>query len=498
MQADVAGTSAAKSRLEPPYGAVVADPPKGTARTLLRGSSAQVSSRAVSLVCQFVHFAIAARFLAPSTFGSYVAATALLAIAAAVSEFGLGTTTVLELADHGDPVMVRRAQWLISALGVAAWLPAAALAAFVLHGTVLVAFLALTPGYALGRLEIPAAAWCQHRLQFFVLSAAEMLDKFLPVAALLLVVGVAPWHTWSADGRLAVIGATVGAGSVLSLSVVSFRAHLGKIPRGATRLWELLRRGLAVGALNTVSIINARLDQVILALVGYRAGLGAYGIASRLVDAGIAVMVAAGSVSLPLLAQRAGDDRVRLARAMAQAAALLAVAAGLMMFYLAPQLVMLLGGKQYREGVWLARLLAPAVVAIVLNAIPGQVVLVQHSAGKLIGRSTAVVAGNAVLLVILVNAIGIRGAAVATSVAEVAGLVVVTVLAGRLLPRSIDLQLSLGPVGGFLLASFGARFVAARAGGGAGVLVAVAGLAIVIRGPLRQLAEHRAAAVPAA
>ncbi len=463
----------------------------------MRGSSAQVASRVTSLACQFASFAIAARFLAPATFGGYVAATALLAIAAAVAEFGLGTTTVLELARDGDPATVPRAQWLVSLLGVAAWLPVAALAAFVLHGSVLVGLLVLTPGYALSRLEIPAAAWRQHRLQFVTLSAAEIVDKLLPLAALAVIFGLASWHGWTANVRLAVIGGTVTAGSTVSLFVVTFRAGLARVPRGAMRVWHLLRRGLAIGTLNTVSIINARQDQVLLAIVGYRVGLGAYGIASRLVDAGIAVMVAAGSVSLPLLAQRTGAARARLAHTMEHAAAVLAVGAGLAMFYLAPQLVTLLGGREYQSGIWLARLLAPAVVAIVLNAIPGQVVLVEQAARRLIARSLAVVAGNALLLVVLVNVFGVRGAAVATSVAEVAGLAVVTVLAHRTLPGSVNLRVTLLPVGGFLLASFGTRFVVDRAGLAAGSVVAAVGLIAAVRGSLRELLAARRQPVPA-
>ena len=409
-------------------------------RALARASTGLSAARGLTLLLQAAHFALVARLTDPATFAGYIAATALVTIAAAVAEFGLVNTVVLRRQSQPPE---RAGDVLAQAVGASARLAAVSLALalpvawLVLPAAGRTAFALLVPWFLVSCWRLPFVAERRFRLDFARLAAADLADRGIPLAALVPVALVG--GAWSGTVQLAVVGLGLLLGALVAQVVLA--------PRRPLRTWlprrrpvmppgELIRQALPLGATGALSLVHARVDQVVLAGLGFGAGLAAYGVAYRLFDAALALAVAAGAVTFPALARARGAERDRVVRVQSALLGALAVVAGLAVLLLAPQLVRLLGGDRYPEAVGLVRLLSPALVLAVLNLGVAQVAIVEGKARELL-RVSALCAGvNLVLNLALDPRFGPTGAAFATVATEALGLVLVARVATRARARA--------------------------------------------------------------
>lgn len=431
-----------------------------TERTLVRASAGLATTRGLTLCLQAVHFAVAARVLPSRSFGGFVVATALLMIAGALAEFGLVNTTILALERRrgeerrvlGDAVA---ASWVMTGTAVVL---ATIVARFVLPTEGWLAFCMLVPSTVAAGLQQPFIAYRRHRLQFTRLAVADVVARTVPVMGLLPLLAVG--HHWSAAVQLAVLGMGLLVGAVASLALL-FAPGTGFAPGGGgvERARRMVLDALPLGTTSSMSFVHTRVDQVVLAGCGFRLQLAAYAVAYRLLDAVLALVVAAGGVAMPVLSRAPSRDRRSLAATNAALLGVVALVVGVVGFAVAPQVTGLLGGERYRSSAWFARLLCPALVVSVLNLGAATVAVVEGQASRLAWVAALAVGLNLALNLLLDPRYGPRGAAVATVASEAVGFALVAVLARRSLPGSLPLSTIALPAAGFLVGSFGARAV---------------------------------------
>lgn len=466
---------------------------------LVRASSLLSATRGMTLVLQAVHFAIVARLLAPDAFAGFVAAIAVISITQALAEFGLLNTVVLRMSrrevEHRE--VVAQSVTAVALLFTAALAVSLPLAFVVLPAAGTTAFLLLLPWFAASCLQLPFVAARRHALEFPRLALADALSRVVPVVAVvpLLLVG----RQWASTAQLVGVAAGLGAGSLVGLAVLVPSHWKGPFRRSGVRpAGRLISESVPLGATGALSLVHTRVDQVVLSGYGFRLQLGAYAVAYRLLDAALAVVLAAAGAAFPMLAAKSGRDRVELARLEARLLAVVAAALGIGVFCAAPQLVTLLGGDRYRAGAGFARLLAPALVVSVLNVGPAQVTIVEGKARSLLRIAALGVFCNLALNLGLDRHYGASAAAMATVASETLGFVLVARLAARSLPRSVPVSAAATSITAFLVGSFGARWawhsVSPLAGAALVALALAMAARIVLRpGPVAQGSEPEAA-----
>lgn len=162
-------------------------------------------------------------------------------------------------------------------------------------------------------------------------------------------------------------------------------------------------------------LVSGRLDQMVLSLTVSARELGLYAVAVSASLLVLPVTSAFGAVVYPRIARATGDEaRTGLERKALLGAAIVAGAAQFSVLVLAPTVLTILFGSEYRPASSTLRILAVAGFAFALNQTLGDVL---RGRGAPLAVSVAEAAGAAVtmvLLVLLVPRWGIDGAAIAS------------------------------------------------------------------------------------
>jgi len=403
-------------------------------RTIARRSGIGVAGKLATLGLQTLHFALLARWLDASTFGTLMAALALLLILGGLAELGLTSGAVLALAEGREERTVVAATLRGSFALVGLALAVAAVAtAVLLRGDARLAVVVLVPWFVLSNVDVAFLAVHQHHLRSGRIAAADLASRTV------LLVAVLPLREVG-DGSAARLLAWVGLGFLASelaslAIVVRGVPWRGGVARGEP--WAMARRALPIGMTNASSMVHARSDQVILDAMGRRSGLAAYAVAARINEAVLSLANAAGAVSFPVIAQAAGADRDLAVRRFGRIACVVGALAAVGVFALAPQLLLLLGGPRFESSSDLARILTLALAVSVANLPFAQSVLARGRAARLLRLSITFAVANIVLTVALVVVLDESGAALATATTEVVGFLAVAWVAHALAPRSV-------------------------------------------------------------
>jgi PST family polysaccharide transporter len=456
-------------------------------------STLQVAARIVALAALAGQLAVAARFLEPADLGALVAALAILGIAGAFSEFGLTNTIVLALTRGRDAAAVLGDAIRASiALGVLAVAGASLVAGLVL-GEDAWAFVCLLPWFVVSRAAVPLIGVAQAQHRFTRIASADASGRV--AAVVLTAVAWQVGSSWSAETRVAAVAAGLLAGAVLSFVILV----AGTVrPRRGDGGWAMFREAFPVGMTNGASFIHARIDQVVLGAFGFRRALADYGVAYRVVDASLAAALGVATVALPVLGRTEHEDRGEIGVMLAGFVGVLALGLGLLVFWFAEPIVVILGGEQYRDAVPLLRLLAPVLVVSLLNMVPAHLALVHGRARVLARVAIGLVVVNVTLNLLLVPAFAATGAAVTSIVTETLGLLVVSEIAARVV-HGMRWSAIFGTLAAFLLLTVGAAG-AASLSPAAGVAVGAIGAAVavaVLLQPVRLVVHDACASRPA-
>lgn len=185
------------------------------------------------------------------------------------------------------------------------------------------------------------------------------------------------------------------------------------IDRGTIR--DVARFGIHSLAGGLPWLVNGRLDQLVLSIAVPARELGLYAVAVSASLLVVPVTSAFGAVVFPRIAKAGGaGERSGLEWKALKGSAVAAGAAQLAVFVLAPGVLSVLFGAEYRDGSAALRILAVAGFAFALNQTLGDVL---RGRGKPLTVSVAEMAGVVVtilFLIVLVPRWGISGAATAS------------------------------------------------------------------------------------
>jgi O-antigen/teichoic acid export membrane protein len=361
---------------------------------------------------------IIARALGPTFRGEYAAVIAWFGVALVLGDLGQAAATTFFVARDSprasDYVATSRTIMAISGTAVAA---VGLLAVPVLPS----GSHAMAWGYRLAFLTCLASlvgASYTAALQATSLRRWNLVRTFQPslFVAVVAVLYLAERLTFMT--ALAALSLTVVARTALTLALCRNQGLTGgRADLGLAR--PMTHYGLSQLAGSTPTVLTARLDQLVLSLAATPAALGHYAVAVSLTGLAVPVVSAAGQVSFPRLASQAlsGAGMHRLQRGALLTSASIGTTLMLALGLGASWLVPAVFGAGYRDAVPLVWLLAPGGVFLACGQVCGDLLNGRGRPLVVARAQGAAAAATILLLAALVPAIGVAGAALASSAA---------------------------------------------------------------------------------
>lgn len=405
-----------------------------------------MAGKVASLLLQLASFACLTRLLGASRFGDLAAGLAAVGMLAAIAEFGLTATLVVQLSRTHSPRELLRAGRLASAISGAVGLVVVALAVYLLFPPrSRLSFWVLLPSSAVELASIVLLAYWQYRLSFGRLARAAVSGQAAAAASLgvLLLAG----RRWDETIQLLAVGSCLLLAALVTLALLRppglgppERQSLADQLSGAR---AVLVGALPVGFAGSLSLVHMRADQVVLATLGYRRALASYAVAYQVVQGVVVGLGTVGVVGFTLMARGGEGERAGHSRRAVALLCVLGVLGAFGVVQLSPVAVEVLGGRHYTGAVRACRLLAPVVMLSVANTMAGRVLIVAGRARLLGAVAGSALALNVALCLVLVPRLGIAGAATATVASEALGVLLVVVFAERALATSQPILLLL-------------------------------------------------------
>ena len=412
--------------LGPPSPFDIGEPDLGTRpqRSLGRNAFETIVFRGAGLPLSFAVSVVTSRFLEPAGRGAFV--LALLSVTMAAAIFGsIGTAVSREF----DRAPSRRRVAFVEALltTIAVSFPVTIVLAVIdlalaQPGYRRIAFVAVALLPILVTQTVSGALLALGRLRLWnglqLLSSGGTLVGML-VFVVLLSKGVTG----------AVFAWTLAQGIVGVVAVVGARdlwLPLPKIAWAGNRAFVMLVYGVRLGLVNLLSLINYRIELIILQLY---AGLHAVGIYSLAVSLGELVWLGSSAVAAALVAPMVTGEVEPAAGLVARAARnvlVLAVIGGTVLASAAPFLVPPLFGSEFRASVAPLLVLIPGIVLFAPGSTIANFFSIKVGKARYSFWMTALsAAATAVAAVIAIPRIGVLGAALASTVGYAGTMLVV-------------------------------------------------------------------------
>jgi O-antigen/teichoic acid export membrane protein len=319
--------------------------------------------RVAVLVLGLLATALLTRFLGPEGFGHFRTAVAFLGIAIALADLGLASLFVREIslpdADQrrliGNALGLRLVLAGIAiaiAIGVAFVLP--------LHAQDRLGIVGGAFGFLAYSVHLLLFGLYQQKLRQEGVVLAEVTGGIVLALLILLFAwaGADPW--WFATA--------MGLSYVFTLILTMIAAQ--RLVRFGLRLepevwWHLIKNGAPLAVVWTLSALYTRADTVLLAILHTPTEVGLYGVPVKIYDSLIGISLLFVGMFAPLLANTARRDATAFQAHLQNALATLAIgtigiALGIMAT--APELVRILAGPEFLDGVPVLRLMAGLLV----------------------------------------------------------------------------------------------------------------------------------------
>ncbi len=322
-----------------------------------------VGGRVSLLLLGLLTTALLTRFLGPEGFGHFRTATAYLGITIAVADLGLASLFVREISRRGadQTRVIGNALALRLALAGIAMAVAVALAFLLpLDHADRLGILGGALGFLAYSLHLLLFGLFQQKLRQGGVVLAELTGGLVLLAAIVVFarLGAEPWWFVVAMGLSYVF--------TLVLTVLAARRLVRFGLRFEADVWRhLIREGAPLAIAGTLSVLYLRADVVVLALMHPPAVVGIYAVPAKVFDSFIGIVLLLVGLFAPLLANTARVDaagfREHLANALAAVAiGTIGVAVGIVA--LAPEIVRLLAGAGFDQGVPILQLMATLLV----------------------------------------------------------------------------------------------------------------------------------------
>ena len=341
----------------------------GVARASRHTLLAQVATQASRLVVSVV----LARLLTPGEFGVVAAAMVVMVVAWQLTD--LGTAAVIIQREDMDDVLVSSVFWFNIALGVVlsalTVVGAGPLAAALGQPDAAPAIRLLAAVSLLGALGNMHHALLRRRMQFGRLATIAIANAAVNAA---LGIGLA----LAGAGIWALVVGTVSGVAVSTATAWWFEHWRPRATCSARRLREVARFSIHFFWSNTLAVVFAQLDKVIISRMLGGAPLGIYAVAQRTVLSPVsAISTAVSTVSFSAFA-RGQDDPARLRSGASRAAGvvtLVVLPAMVGLAVLAEQAVAVVYGPQWEAAVPVVQVLAPVAAVQALACVTASVML---------------------------------------------------------------------------------------------------------------------------
>lgn len=385
--------------------------------------------------CLFVFFLLLPTLMAIEDVGRFtIAYTALLLLLQPLAETSLGLI-VTKYTARGELAMVRAAfagaaRALPLVLGTL-WVASLLAPVSPVLTAVLLAYLGLILYQSL------VFAYLRGRQRMRMEGVVGGLEKLASLAALL---GL--WRAGVAGPLLPALALLAMACTGWLLMLALHRAELAELRAalrgaeggGAARWVELVREGVALGAVGLVGFLYFRVDVLMLGAMSGAAEVGFYFTASRCVEATFIVPTVLMLVFLPRLARerQLRGPLVRMAWVLGGLGILACAATAAAIGWVIP----LVYGPGFERIAVLVRTLAPAIVAVYLGYLFTQALVVLDLQRRYLAIAIAGLALNVACNAVLIPSLAGVGAAIATVATEVLVTVAAALSALRARPRA--------------------------------------------------------------
>jgi O-antigen/teichoic acid export membrane protein len=410
--------------MDPPERDLLDSPAAGS--VAVRGGSVRVAGYFAGILLTVGSAALLFRHLGVQDTGRYVTVLALVAIVAGVTDIGLTTIGIRELAVR-DEAAKRRLMGnllglriVLAVVGVAVVTAFAALAGFgadMVIGTPLAGLgvIAISMQSTLG---IALAA----QLRLGWLTIVELVRQAVVVAGTVALV--------LAGAGLLPFLALQGPAALVALVLTAWLVR-GTVPlRPAFRADEwraLVREVLPYSAATIVATIYFRAALIVLGLVSTETETGYFGAAFRVTEVLLTLPTLIVAAAFPIFSRAARDDHERLAYGVDRVFQAALVAGGGLSLALvlgAPFAIDVVAGPGFEPAVDVLRIQALGLMLSFVSTTLFYSLLSLRVHRAILATACVALAVNLVLTGVLGGAHGATGAAVATVIAELAGIVV--------------------------------------------------------------------------
>lgn len=421
----------------------------GAGPVAIRGGALRGAGYGVALLLSAASVPFVYRHLGTVDFGRFVLVTALITLVAGFTEGGLQAVGTREYAlragSERDRLMrnLLGVRLAVTGLGVLAALVFALAAGYdriLILGTA-VAGLALVIQSVQTLLAVPLTA----RLRLGWATIADLLRQtiFVVLTLTLVVLGASlgPFFWAAVPAAIASLILT----AVLVRRLTPFRPAFDPAD-----WWLLVRDTVPYAAAIAVNVAYFRLAIVLMSLLASELETGYFAASFRVLEVLLPIPSVVVGAVFPILAVAARDDARRLAYAsqrIFEVAVIAGVGLVLGVVIAAPTIISVLAGEAGEPSVEVLRIQAPALAATFVAVACGFPLLSLRRHRALLAANAAALAVSMVFCLTLIGPLGARGAALATTAAEV---VLASVTMALLLRATPEHRLSiaiLGPVG---------------------------------------------------
>jgi O-antigen/teichoic acid export membrane protein len=399
----------------------------------VRGGSVRVVGYAVGVLLTVGSAALLFRHLGVVDSGRYVTVLALTTLVAGVTDVGLTTIGVRELAVRDGP---GRRRLMRNLLGLRLVLTGVGVGVAVLFAVVagydadMVAGTALA-GVAVVGVAVQSTLGISLVVQLRVgwVTGLELLRQAVLVAGIVVLValgaGIVPFLAVQIPAALAALVATIAL----------IRGSVSVAPAFERAEWvPLLRSVLPFAAATVIAAVYFRAALLVLELVSTPRETGLFSAPFRITEVLLAVPNLVVGTAFPIFARAARDDHARLAYGVErvfQASVALGCAALVGLVLGAPFVIEVVAGDGFEASADVLRVQAVA-LAISFVATPlTYTMLSLRMHGAILVLSSIALAVNLTAVAILGSSEGATGAAIGTVIAEVAGLSVAWAILAR-------------------------------------------------------------------
>ncbi len=331
-----------------------------------------VGGKAVSGALAVASVAFTTRALGAEAFGEYTLALVLLYVFSVFGSFGLDALLTREISqqDADEKKVIEQIFFARFTL----------LFVFFAAGIGIVFLMPYSAGVKLGVAVASVGALCFSLAQLLTGVFQKYLRTDVPAAsevAVRVVQLALSWYLWTIGGGLFAFLSVFVLGGVIQLVFVYWWASVRTGFRFRVRaegVREVMKKGWPLAASAVLTLVYFRGDTIILSLMHSARDVGIYGVAYKVLEHAIFIPIAFAGLVMPLLSRFALTDAARFKAVFQKGFDFLAIlafpfAAG--GIFVAPDIVRLLAGGEFREAVFPLQILFVAIVFIFFGALLG-------------------------------------------------------------------------------------------------------------------------------